>query len=180
MIGLILLVLSSVLFCIILYVAITSKRNIDGLFIPIAQRVRNSANLELGLHIGFVASFAFGLAFFVDESGSALLQDIFPTFESRIYGWIVPIFIVIVINIVRHARFGLVVDDETGMILSLQQFVDESSNPEEGVADVIQHIDSHPENYKEGTLYLLLNFLSKRDDEVGREARKRLKVITSS
>jgi hypothetical protein len=180
LIGLLLLTLAIVLLCMIFYVDIKSKGSNEGLLFRIAQRVRYSANLELFLHLSFIASLAIGLAFFVDESGSALLQDIFPTFESRLYGWIVIIFIVIVINIVRHARFGLVVDDETGMILALQQFVDESSTPEEGIENVIQHIKSHPENYKEGTLNLLLNFLSKRNDEVGKEARKRLTMITPS
>ena len=176
MIGSLLLLMAVVQFCFILSIEILSKRETSRAPFRIAQRVRSSANLELAVHESFIVFLAVGLYFFVDESGSALLQDIFPTFESRTYGWVVIVFIVFAINIIRHARFGLVVDDETGMLLALQQLVDESPRPEEGIDNVIQHIKSYPEHYDVETLSLLLNFLSRRIDEVGRLARNRLET----
>jgi hypothetical protein len=172
--GVFLICISCIILCIIAYENGANKRESEGRLNQIAKEIRNSANLELVLYSLFIVSIVSGFILFIDESNSPLLLAVFPTFESRIYGWFVIYFIIVVINIVRHARFGLVVDDETRMLLALQQYVDEYPTPQEGIDNVIDHITNNSDHYSEGTLDLLLKFLSNRDDEVGRISKKYL------
>jgi energy-converting hydrogenase Eha subunit A len=118
MIGLLLIVMAAILFIFAVYMDIIASSEGTTPLIQKAKKIRASANMELILHEIPLLILALGFALFVDESGNLFLQEAFPTYTSRIYGFPFLALIVIMINIARHRRFGIGIDEETAVLHS--------------------------------------------------------------
>lgn len=174
MIGTIILILGIALLISTLVIESMPTSNKHGKLAALASKIRCSANHELALHLLVVLLVAVGFTFFVDESGNQFLLDVFPTFISRVYGWGFIIIGVLIINIVKHHRFGVGVDVRTGRILALEQMVEESPPPEHGINAAISLIETKTGIYDSDMVHELLMHLSKRNDALGEAARHKI------
>jgi energy-converting hydrogenase Eha subunit A len=182
MIGLLLIVMAAILFIFAVYMDIIASSEGTTPLIQKAKKIRASANMELILHEIPLLILALGFALFVDESGNLFLQEAFPTYTSRIYGFPFLALIVIMINIARHRRFGIGIDEETAVLCALEEVVDEAMTheamtPEEGLLSAINYVKSRPTEFDENIVESLLIFLARRDDAVGKISRNRLSTI---
>jgi hypothetical protein len=143
--------------------------------------LHKSRKAHLGVYGSLMTAVWFSFYQFAAESSSSLL--FFRSYLQQVslgdwfMGWGLVIAGLLQVNVFRFPLFRSEDDHLTTRNLALEETVDKASSPTEGVEHAMNVLKAHRKEWDPITVESFLRYLIRRDDEVGAEARRRLKGI---